>query len=190
MALKDLEKWNQKYGASDCLAGRDPCEWLASNANLLGTAGRALDLAMGEGRNAIYAASLGYDVLGVDISDIGVRRANDLAHQRGLTIQTEVTDLDHYTLPENAFDLILCFYFLDRRLYPQIRRGLKPGGLVLFETFSVGHLQYSSFKKEWVLEPNELVREFMDLHILRYREVDDPKEQKAFASIAARQWNS
>jgi len=101
-----------------------------------------------------------------------------------------VADLDEYTIPEKAFDLILCFYFLDRRLYPQIRRGLKPGGMILFETFSEGHLQYSGFKKEWVLKSNELIQEFMDLHILHYREVDDPEEQKAFASIAACQWNS
>ena len=59
MSLKDKEKWNSKYGGSECLAGRQPSSWLADNRSKLPGKGRALDLAMGEGRNALFAASLG-----------------------------------------------------------------------------------------------------------------------------------
>ncbi len=185
MALKDKSKWNSKYAAKDCLVDIEPCSWLKNNQHFLTGKGNALDIAMGEGRNALFAASLGYNVLGIDISDVGIERAEKLSHEKGITIQTRIADLDSYSLPENEFDLIMCFYFLNRDLFPQIRKGLKSGGFLLFETFNVDYLKYSSFKKEWVLDHNELIKEFIDLHILNYREVDDPEEQTAFSSLVA-----
>ena len=186
MTAQDKEKWNAKYGSTDCLAGRDPADWLVLNTHHLSGQGKALDLAMGEGRNALYLATQGYEVLGVDISDAGVAQAKSLARRNQITIQTQVIDLDDYVIPENEFDLIACFYFLDRNLFPGIRKGLKPGGLLIYETFNVDYLHYSRFKKDWVLEPNELLNAFSGWRILNYREVDDPKEEKAYASLLAR----
>ena len=77
----------------------------------------------------------------------------------------------------------LCFNFLERKLFPEIRKTLKPGGILFYETFNVDYLKYSNFKKEWVLEQNELLRVFDDFRILRYREVDE--DPKAFASLIA-----
>lgn len=186
MSEKDKEKWNAKYGAADCLAGRDPCEWLSGHAGLLTGNGKALDLAMGEGRNALYLASLGYDVVGVDISEVALHRAEQYAREKNLKIRTEAADLDHYKIKENEYDVIVCFYFLDRNLFGQIRRGLKPGGLLIFETFNTDYLKYSGFKREWVLSPNELIEVFGDWEVLDYREVDDPDNEKAYSSIVAR----
>jgi hypothetical protein len=78
---------------------------------------------------------------------------------------------------------VLCFNFLERKLFQEIRKTLKSGGILFYETFSVDYLKYSSFKKEWVLEQNELLEVFNDLRILRYQEVDE--EPKAFASLIA-----
>ena len=72
---------------------------------------------------------------------------------------------------------------MDRGLFPEIRKAIKPGGLLFFETFTVDYLKYSNFKKEWVLEHNELLREFGDFRILRYQEMDN--NEKAFASLVA-----
>jgi len=186
MAEKDKEKWNTKYEATDCLAGREPCEWLSDHAHLLTGGGRALDIAMGEGRNAIYLASLGYEVVGVDISDVATHRAHKNAREKNLKIHTEVADLDNYEIPANEYDVIICFYFLDRNLYDPIRRGLKPGGLLIYETFNVEYLKYSGFKRDWVLAPNELLERFGDWHVLNYREVDEPDREKAYSSIVVR----
>jgi len=187
MSLKDKEKWNNKYGASDHTVDRQPCEWLSENAHLLAGQGKALDIAMGEGRNAAFAAELGYDVTGIDISEVGVERAKGLAREKNLNLNYKVADFDDYEFGGNEYDLILCFYFLDRRLFPEIKSALKPGGFLLFETFNVGHLKYSSFKREWLLEHNELLKEFLDLHILKYQEVD--KDEKACSSLVAQKWN-
>ena len=90
----------------------------------------------------------------------------------------------HFQFGKNKYDLILCFYFLDRRLFQKIKTALKPGGYLLYETFTVEHLKHSGFKREWVLEPNELLKEFSAFHIFNYREADE--NEKAFASLAAR----
>jgi SAM-dependent methyltransferase len=185
MSLKDKEKWNAKYDSSTCLAGREPSQWLVNHAHLLEGRGKALDIAMGEGRNTLFAASLGYEAWGVDISDIGISRAQTLAHESKLTIHTRVADLDDYKIDEDAYDLILCFYFLDRNLFKGISKGLKPGGILIFETFTVDYLKYSSFKREWVLEKNELREAFPGLSVIDYQEVDEPENETAYASLVA-----
>lgn len=184
MSLKDKEKWNDKYSGPEFVTGRDACDWLIQNRDLLSGKGQALDIASGEGRNSVYAAAQGYEVLAIDVSETGMEKAESLAKEKNLNIRTLIADLDGYSPEENAYDLILCFNFLNRRLFPEIRRALKPGGLVFYETFTTDYLKYSGFKREWVLEPNELLREFQEFRVLRYRDVD--QDPKAFASIVAR----
>ena len=186
MSLKDKEKWNAKYGSSTLPAERGPCQWLADHADLLDGRGKALDIAMGEGRNTLFAASLGYEAWGIDISDIGVSRARSLADEKKLTIHTQIADLDHFKIDENTYDLIICFYFLNRSLFEGIEKGLKPGGILIFETFTVDYLKYSGLRREWVLEKNELREAFPGLSVLDYREVDEPENEAAYASLVAR----
>jgi SAM-dependent methyltransferase len=145
--------------------------------------GSALDIASGEGRNAVFVAEKGYETLAVDVSSTGLKKARALADEKGVAIKTCVADLDNWKIEQNTFDLILCFNFLDRKIFPSIKSALKPGGLIFYETFTVDYLKYSSFKREWVLEHNELLDAFNELRILSYREVDT--NDKAFASLIA-----
>ena len=183
MSLKDQEKWDHKYGVPEYITGKEPVEWLKSHSDMLNGKGSALDIASGEGRNAVFVAEKGYETLAVDVSTTGLKKAHALADEKGVTIKTCVVDLDNWKIEQNAFDLILCFNFLDRRIFPAIINALKPGGLIFFETFTVDYLKYSSFKREWVLEHNELLDAFSGLRILGYREVDT--NDKAFASLIA-----
>lgn len=183
MSLKDKEKWDSKYDADEYITGKEPSGWLEENAGLLDGNGKALDIAGGEGRNSVFAASKGYEVTCLDISENGLRKAQTLAQEKNAKITTVLADLDNNSLKENEYDLVLCFNFLDRNLFSGIRQTLKSGGLLFYETFTLDYLKYSSFKKEWVLEANELLQAFSDFHILRYREVDE--NPKAFASLVA-----
>ena len=106
-----------------------------------------------------------------------------MAKEKGVTIETRAADLDDWQFKQNAFDLVLCFNFLDRQIFPGIRNTLKPGGLIFYETFTVDYLKYSNFKKKWVLKHNELLEVFSEFRILRYREIDH--DNKAFASLVA-----
>ena len=86
MSLKDKEKWNSKYSCDDFITGKEPSNWLESNANLLNGEGRALDIAAGEGRNSVFAASLGYEVICMDISEIALAKATVLAKENNVDI--------------------------------------------------------------------------------------------------------
>ncbi len=183
MSLKDKVKWNNKYSVLEYITGKEPVEWLKNHSDILTGNGFALDLASGEGRNAVFAAEKGYKTLAVDISANGLKKAHALAEEKGVTIETCMVDLDFWEIERNKFDLILCFNFLDRRIFPAMKNALKPGGLIFYETFTVDYLKYSSFKREWVLEHNELLDAFSELRILSYREVDT--NDKAFASLIA-----
>jgi tellurite methyltransferase len=183
MSLKDKEKWNHKYEVPDYITGKEPVKWLSDNSGMLAGKGYALDIASGEGRNAVFVAEKGYKALAVDISNNGLKKAHTLADEKGVAIETCLVDLDSWEIRQNAFDLILCFNFLDRKIFSSMKNALKPGGLIFYETFTVDYLKYSNFKREWVLEHNELLDAFSELRILSYREVDT--NDKAFASLIA-----
>ena len=183
MSLKDKEKWNSKYNCSDFITGKEPSNWLESNTNLLNGKGRALDIAAGEGRNSVFAASLGYEVLCMDISDIALSKAKTLAKENNVDIKTLSTDLDNSLLPGNEYELVICFNFLERKLFPEIKKTLKSNGILVYETFTTDYLKYSNFKKQWVLEHNELLQAFEGFRILRYQEVDE--DPNGFASLIA-----
>jgi SAM-dependent methyltransferase len=133
--------------------------------------GRALDLAMGLGRNAVYLARQGWTVDGVDRSPEAVQKAMALAGSLGVHINGIVADLGTYEIRSGSYDLICCFYFLERRLFPAIRQGLRPGGAVLYQSVTIDQLALRpAFPREHCLEPNELLTWFQDLRVLYYRE--------------------
>jgi 2-polyprenyl-3-methyl-5-hydroxy-6-metoxy-1,4-benzoquinol methylase len=75
MSLKDKEKWNSKFAGPEYITGEEPVAWFKEHAELLPGKGKGLDIASGEGRNAVYAATLGYDMLAIDISETGLEKA-------------------------------------------------------------------------------------------------------------------
>lgn len=185
-------RWDAYYGGIHAFLGHyrfgtEPVPLLQEYRHVLPEKGRALDIAAGEGRNAVYLAGLGLDVDAVDISRVGLKKAEALARQRGVSINTIVADLEDYSLGEEQYDVIIDFYYLQRNLIPRIKRALKPGGVVLFETYTVDFLTMPAgqgFKREYLLEPDELRHMFDELEILHYVEQTGPK--KAIAQLVAR----
>lgn len=148
-----------------------PAQFLVENIELL-PKGRALDVAMGTGRNAIYLAKMGFDVEGVDISPEAVDTALKSAGKAGVTIKAKVADLEAgYSIEKGAYDVIICFNYLQRSLIPQIKGGLRTGGMVVFETYIIDQAQFGKPKNpDYLLKHNELLRLFYDFRCLRYRE--------------------
>jgi tellurite methyltransferase len=182
----DRSAWDRTYNRKDYVYGKEPAPFLVRHVDKL-PKGRALDIAMGEGRHAVYLAKKGFQVEGVDISDVGIRKALKLAAENGVKIKTTNADLNKYKIPANTYSVILNFYYLQRSLFPQIIAGLKKGGVLVFETNTVEHLKNPAGKdleKEYVLEPGELKKAFSDLEILHYSETNDGKS--AVASLIAR----
>jgi SAM-dependent methyltransferase len=137
--------------------------------------GRALDLACGTGRNAIWLAERGWQVTAVDRSPISIPN-----------VETHVADLEkhEFAIGESAWDLIVVCLYLQRDLLEPVKRGLKPGGvaLVMVHLMEPGHEQ-----SRFSVQPGELAKYFEGWEILHYREgkPKDPEHHRAVAEIVA-----
>jgi len=163
-----------------------PSQLLIDNINLL-PKGLVLDVAMGTGRNAVYLAKKSFEVEGVDISAEAVQSALDLAREAGVTIHARVADLEgNYHITKNAYDVIICFNYLQRSLIINIKDGLRLGGIVIYETFTVDQAQFGKpTNPNYLLKKNELRELFDDFLCLYYRE-GIVEKRKALASIIAK----
>ena len=179
---KDKDRWNSKYETEVYLFGEKPIPFLVDNVHLL-RKGKVLDIAMGEGRNGVYLATKGFEVLGLDISEKGLEKAHNLAKKNKVTIETKVVDLESFTLEPNSYDVILCTYYMQKDLFKQFQSALKPGGMIVVETYNVDYLKYVQFSRKWALDTNEMLDIFKGLRVIRYQDYDDGKE--AYSSIIA-----
>ena len=177
---KDKSRWDSKYDTETYIFGVTPIPFLVDNLKLL-PKGKTLDIAMGEGRHGVFLATKGFDVLGLDISEKGLQKAHRLARDYNTTIETRVVDLETHILKKNAYDLIVCTYYMQRDLFLQFKDALKPGGMALIETYNIDHLKYAKFNPKWLLRSNELLETFKDFKIIRYQAVDNG--EMAYSSI-------
>jgi tellurite methyltransferase len=150
--------------------------------------GRALDLASGPGRNALYLASLGWSVVAVDSvaadsSAAAIRILRERAAALRLRVDTHVADLEcgAFRIEPGAYDLICDFFYLQRDLFPRMREGVRAGGVVVAEI----HLRDDQ-RHRFVLEPGELWAEFHGWKILSYSEMPRAEHGQSSAKIIAR----
>ncbi len=185
----DRKRWDKRFEGKEFVLGKKPNPFLQKQIHLL-PGGRALDIATGEGRNAVFLAQHGFEVDAVDISGKGLRKARQLAREKGVKINTFEVDLDRFQIEKGRYDLIADFYFLKRRLIPRIKKGLTKGGRVIFETYILDHRKLGTRgpkQAKYFLKPNELLRLFKHFRILFYREgiFKEGGRKKAVASLVA-----
>ena len=185
----DQKRWDKRFRGKEFALGKEANPFLRRHIRLL-PKGKALDIAAGEGRNAVFLAQHGFDVDAVDISEMGLRKARRLAKEMGVKIHTILVDLNTFQIGKNQYDLIADFYFLNRRLIPGIKKGLKKGGRVIFETYLLEQRTLGTGgpkQVKYFLKPNELLRLFQDFRILFYREgiYKEDGRRKAIASLIA-----
>lgn len=185
----DQRRWDKRFGKKEFALGKEPNPFLKKHIHLL-PRGTALDIATGEGRNAVFLAQHGFEVDAVDISEKGLRKAQQLAREKGAKINTFVVDLDRFQIEKERYDIIANFYFLKRRLIPRIKKGLKKGGRVIFETYILDHRKLGTGgpkQAKYFLKPNELLRFFKNFRIIFYREgiFREGGKKKAVASLIA-----
>lgn len=186
---EDQKRWDKRYRGRKSELNQSANSILKKSLRFL-PKGKALDLASGEGRNAIFLAEHGFEVEAVDISPIAINRIRKSARARGIKIEAVAADLDTYPILSGQYDLISNFYFLDRRLIPRIKKGLKKGGMVFFETYTAEQRKLGTGgpgQNKYVLKPNELLRLFRGFHVLFYREgvFREGGKRRAIASLIA-----
>jgi tellurite methyltransferase len=172
--------------------GFSPSSFLVDNFSLL-SKGVALDVAMGEGRNAIYLATRGFDVDGVDSDAQRVARARAAARKLGAPIRAIVGNIEDgtYIIPIESYNTIVVFNYLYRPMFKDIRDGIVPGGVVVYQTFTAEQAMLGRpTNPDYLLEPGELLERFPDWEVLAHREFTGPSRRggapRAIAGIVAR----
>jgi SAM-dependent methyltransferase len=144
----DQVRWEARFAVPDYVFGTEPNEFLKAQAHLLPASGAVLSVADGEGRNGVWLAGRGLDVLAIDWSPSALAKALALAGQRGVTLRTQQADIVRWEWPVEQFDVVagIFFQFLtpDERhqVFARMRDALRPGGLLLIEGYRPKQLEY------------------------------------------------
>jgi len=164
-----------------------PSSWLLSNIDLIPRAGRALDVACGRGRHALFLAERGWAVRAIDRDADAIDALRSEAARRGLAMHADVLDLEagETDLGRETYDLILVVHYLHRPLFPALLTALAPGGYLLYETFTVDQARRGKpSNPDFLLRHGELRERLSSLTILRER--DGTSEGRDVASVVAR----
>ncbi len=176
--------------AADDPHGTRPADWLVRHRPLY-MPGRALDLACGRGRNALYLAREGFQVEAWDRDAGTLEELRSTAGSMGLAaVTTRLVDLEQTPeIPPASFDLIAVFYYLQRDLAPMIVRALKPGGILAYETFLIDNHERFNHprRREFCLIHNELLSLFGELRVLAYREGAQDSDKGPFTAALVAQ---
>ena len=190
MELDENASWNKKYSEGSH-GSLDPDQFLLSAYDefLFGTSpGLALDVAGGVGRHSIWLAQRGWRVKLLDISEVGIQKAQENAQSTNTSssILTEVLDLNVVQdLGREQYDLVLVFFFLQRELFPAVISALKPGGFLIYKTYTTEQKNFAGGPSHplFLLEPNELLHAFSSMRVLHYHET---VQQRGVAELVAR----
>jgi tellurite methyltransferase len=157
---------------------------------------RALDVACGDGRNAGYLAQLGFEVDAVDVSDVAIDALRAAADARGLSVHPRRHDLEHDGLGDDGglgdsvYDVIVQINYLQRDLFGDLARALRPGGLLILETFTRADLETlgNHVEARYLLKPGELPASVPGLEVIRHREavLEHGERNRAVAGLVAR----
>jgi SAM-dependent methyltransferase len=164
-----------------------PSSWLVQHAGLLPREGRALDVACGRGRHALWLAERGLTTLAVDRDSDAIRELNEAARERRLPLRADVRDLEggDNSFHGSTFDVIVVVHYLHRPLFPALIEALGSGGLLVYETFTRAQAARGKpTNPDFLLKPGELLELVAPLEVLASREGDF--DGRMVASVVAR----
>jgi cyclopropane fatty-acyl-phospholipid synthase-like methyltransferase len=146
-AMSELERWETRFSAPGYTFGKEPNAFLKAQADHLRGRKIALSVADGEGRNGVWLAEQGLDVLTIDFSTAGLAKARALAAERGVRLRTEIADVTSWRWPQNAYDVIVAIFIFvdpDQRdaFFANLKNALKPGGLLLMQGYRPEQIKY------------------------------------------------
>ena len=197
----DPQEWDERYRRPGYWAGTDPAEFLVQVMPLL-PRGTVLDLASGEGRNALFLAAHGFRVFAVERSRVALEKTEAAARESGIPthwtsqlvtklphapgVALVEADLESFSIPAGQYDVVLCNKYLQRSLFPSLERALRRHGVLIYETYTLAHLKFPGSgprNPEFLLRPGELHEAFRGMEILFYSEIC---ARKGMASLLAR----
>ena len=188
-------RWNERFAGEDYHFGTAPNNFLKSQAHRLRRGQTALLVADGEGRNGVFLAEQGLEVVSVDFSPVALEKAQKLARQRGVRLRTELADLLSWDWPRRRFDAVIAIFIQfatppeRARLFQSMKEALKPGGVILLHGYRPEQLQYGTGgppEAAHMYTAALLRAVFADMEILHIAEHDDViLEGKGHAGMSA-----
>jgi 2-polyprenyl-3-methyl-5-hydroxy-6-metoxy-1,4-benzoquinol methylase len=145
--ISEKERWESRFRSPEYIFGKEPNAFLKAQAHRLRAGQKALSVADGEGRNGVWLAEQGLDVLTIDYSPAALAKAHALAQERGVRLDTEVTDVFAWRWPKEAFDVIAAIFIFASpaqrsAFFANLKGALKPGGLLLVQGYRPEQLKY------------------------------------------------
>jgi cyclopropane fatty-acyl-phospholipid synthase-like methyltransferase len=177
-----MNSWDERYAREEYLFGTEPNAFLVSQQHLLRPGLTCLAVADGEGRNGVWLAQQGLQVLSVEGSRVALEKARKLAQARNVTIEFEHADLEHWEWGEDRFDVVVAIFIqfagpaLRAQMFANIKRCLKPGGLLLLQGYTPLQLEYKTGGPpvaENMYTEALLQESFADMEWLHFAEHDD-----------------
>ncbi|HTZ04070.1 MAG TPA: class I SAM-dependent methyltransferase [Xanthobacteraceae bacterium] len=148
--MSELDRWEARFAAPGYAFGKEPAAFLKAQAHRLPASGKALSIADGEGRNGVWLAERGLDVLAIDFSPTALQKSRALAAERGVKLSSELADVTAWPWPTEAYDVIVAIFIqfvtpAERTiLFGNIKRALKSGGLLLLHGYRPEQLRYGT----------------------------------------------
>jgi SAM-dependent methyltransferase len=189
------ETWNRRFEADGYLFGTEPNAWLRTHADVWRPGQRVLCVADGEGRNSVWLARRGLSVDAFDIAEVGVAKARRMASEQGVPVNFAVADCDSLAWPEAVYDGVAAIFvqFADpamrERLFANIQRCLKPGGVLVLQGYTPKQLDYKTGGPPVAshLYTRDLLRDaFAGMEIMELREY----EAEVAEGTAHRGWSA
>jgi SAM-dependent methyltransferase len=146
----EYDRWQTRYSVPDYIFGKEPNYFLAKCKSLLPASGRALTVADGEGRNGVWLAEQGLDVLSIDFAPAGQEKAKALAREHKVNVTFELADVHDWTYPDNHFDVVVEIFTqfsnpTQRAIkWNGMRTTLRPGGLLIIQGYTPKQLVYGT----------------------------------------------
>lgn len=179
--IEDKIKWNKRFREMNF--PNKPSKVVVEFARLA-KGNKALDIAAGLGRNAKFLVRQGFEVDALELSDVGIELLREIRNVNACQV-----DLDDYVLKQNNYDLIICLNYLNRKLFPQIKKALKSGGVLIYEALCITGEEPDTVKNpDYFLKANELRNSFNELNIIYYKEyerINNFNEKVTKASLVA-----
>lgn len=148
--MSEFDRWQGRYGVPDYIFGKGPNYFLASCKHLLPESGKALAVADGEGRNGVWLAQQGLDVVSLDFSPEGQKKAAALAQEQGVSLAIVNGDVHNWDYPQDGFDVVAEIFTqfsspAERKLkWDGMKKALKPGGLIIIQGYTPKQLEYKT----------------------------------------------
>jgi SAM-dependent methyltransferase len=182
LCVSEYERWETRYNVPQYAFGKEPNYFLASCRTLLPPKGRALAVADGEGRNGVWLAEQGLDVLSIDFSPSAQRKARALAAEHGVSVAFELVDVHSWEFPEKAFDVVVEIFTQfssppERAVkWAGMRRALKSGGLLILQGYTPKQLQYGAGGPKQI--ENLYTRALLEENFRDFRDVQIVEEER------------